>query len=130
MGLKWEKSRVSMLGKLEECMELEVCYVAELYEERGSHIFLENNRIMKPHDLLYLEVKGRLKKVLADGLSDLEIRFAEADQHIFVVCNVMGLEDGDPGDSASWVTICGIYAGLPKTILTATREESENSVCS
>jgi hypothetical protein len=69
MGLEWEKSRVSMLGKLEECMELEACYVAELYEERSSHIFLENNRIMKPHDLLYIEVKGRLKKVLADGLS-------------------------------------------------------------
>jgi hypothetical protein len=61
-----------------------------------------------------------LKRVLVAELTDSETRFAESNPHNYVVCNVMGLEDRDP---ASWTVICGLYAELPKTIITTTREE-------
>ena len=59
-------------------------------------------------------------RMLVAELTDSETRSAEANPYNYVVCNVMGLEDRDP---ASWTAICGLYAELPKTIVTTTREE-------
>jgi hypothetical protein len=49
-----------------------------------------------------------------------EARFVGSDPYSYIVCSVMGLDYRDP---ASWTTICGLYAELPKTIVTTTREE-------
>jgi hypothetical protein len=67
-----------------------------------------------------VEVKSHLKRILVAELTDSETRFAEANPYNYIVCNVMGLDYRDP---ASWTTICGLYAELPKTIVTTTREE-------
>jgi hypothetical protein len=69
---------------------------------------------------LYLEVKSHLKRVIVAELTNSETRFAEIDPYSYVECNVMGVDYRDP---ASWTTICGLYAELPKTIVTTTREE-------
>lgn len=107
-------------------------YVAELYEERGYSGLERSISIVKPYDLLieylnkegpmrlYIEVKSHLKKALVAELTDSETRFAEANPRSYVLCNVMGLEDKNP---ATWMAICGVYAELPKTIVTTTREE-------
>jgi len=103
-----------------------------LYEEKGCHVLEKNIGVAKPYDLLvecpgasgsvrlYVEVKSHLKRILVAELTDSETRFAEANPYNYIVCNVMGLDDRDP---ASWTTICGLYAELPKTIVTTTREE-------
>lgn len=69
---------------------------------------------------LHIEVKSHLKQVLVAELTDPGTEYAEANPHSHVVCNVMGLENRGP---ATWTTICGVYAELPKTVTTATREE-------
>jgi hypothetical protein len=74
-----------------------------------------------------LEVKSHLKRVIMAELTKSETRFAEINPYSYIECNVMSLEDIDP---VLWRAICGLYAELPKTIVTTTREEDEISVCS
>jgi len=131
--LDYEAFRETLPEELRKWMEeASVDYIAKLYVERGCRVLERNIGIIKPYDLLvecpsregyaklYVEVKSHLKRVLVAELTDSETRFAESNPHNYVVCNVMGLEDRDP---ASWTVICGLYAELPKTIVTTTREE-------
>jgi hypothetical protein len=131
--LGYEAFRETLPEELRKWMEeASVEYIFKLYVERGCRVLERNIGIIKPYDLLvecpsregyaklYVEVKSHLKRVLVAELTDSETRFAESNPHNYVVCNVMGLEDRDP---ASWTVICGLYAELPKTIITTTREE-------
>ena len=68
----------------------------------------------------YVEVKSHLRYVLVAELSEAETELAESHPYDYVVCNVMGLENPD---SSTWVPLCGLYAELPKTLVTETREE-------
>jgi hypothetical protein len=130
---EYEAFKESLPEELREWMEeASVDYVARLYGEKGCYVLEKNIGVAKPYDLLvecpgrdgpvrlYIEVKSHLKKALVAELTDSETRFAEANPHSYVVCNVMGLEDKNP---ATWMAICGVYAELPKTIVTTTREE-------
>jgi hypothetical protein len=131
--LGYEAFRETLPEELRGWMEeASVDYIARLYVERGCLVLERNVGIAKPYDLLvecpsgegytrlYVEVKSHLKRVLVAELTDSETKFAESNPYNYVVCNVMGLEDRDP---ASWIAICGLYAELPKTIVTTTREE-------
>ena len=112
--------------------EAGVNFVAKLYEERGCFIAEKNIDVLKHYDLLvycpgegglrrfYVEVKGHLGYVLVAELSEAETELAESHPYDYVVCNVMGLENPD---SSTWVHLCGLYAELPKTLVTETREE-------
>lgn len=98
----------------------------------GCCIPEKNIGVAKPYDLLvecpsgegstrlYVDVGSNLERILVAELTDSETRFAEVNPYNYIVCSVMGLEDRDP---ASWTTMCGLYAELPKTIVTTTREE-------
>lgn len=112
--------------------EVGVNFVAKLYEERGCVIAEKNIGVLKPYDLLvycpgegglgrfYVEVKSHLRYVLVAELSEAETELAESHPYDYVVCNVMGLESSD---SSNWVALCGLYAELPKTLVTETKEE-------
>jgi superfamily II DNA or RNA helicase len=112
--------------------EAGINYVAKLYEERGCTIAEKNVGVMKPYDLLvycpgsgglrkyFVEVKSHLRYVLVAELSEAETELAESNPYDYVVCNVMGL--GNP-DSSTWLALCGLYAELPKVLVTETREE-------
>jgi superfamily II DNA or RNA helicase len=112
--------------------EASVNHVAGLYEAKGCRILEKNIGIEKPYDILaecpggsgfervFIEVKSHLGQVLVAELTESETEFAEANPRNYVVCNVAGLADKEP---KSWITVCGVYAELPKTIIKATREE-------
>jgi len=112
--------------------EVSVNHVAELYMSQGCQIIEKNIGVLKPYDLLvycprdgdrkrfFIEVKSHLKHVLVAELSEAETELAESHPSEYVICNVMGIESPD---KSNWVTMCGLYAELPKTIITATREE-------
>jgi hypothetical protein len=112
--------------------EASVNHVAGLYEARGCRILEKNIGVEKPYDILaecpgvsgferlFIEVKSHLGLVLVAELTEFETEFAEANPRNYVVCNVAGLADKEP---ESWITVCGVYADLPKTIIKATREE-------
>lgn len=130
---EYEAFKESLPEELREWMEeASVNHIAHLYEEKGCHVLEKNIGVAKPYDLLvecpgtngsvrlYVEVKSHLKRILVAELTDSETRFAEANPYNYIVCSVMGLDYRDP---ASWTTICGLYAELPKTIVTTTREE-------
>ena len=61
-----------------------------------------------------------MESILIAELTEPETRFAEANPYSYIVCDVIDIDYRDP---ASWTTICGLYAELPKTIVTTTREE-------
>ncbi len=112
--------------------EVSVNHVAELYMNQGCHITEKNIGVLKPYDLLaycprdgdrkrlFIEVKSHLKHLLVAELSEAETELAESYPSEYVICNVMGLENKD---KSKWVTICGLYAELPKTIITTIKEE-------
>jgi len=112
--------------------EVSVNHVAELYMNQGCYIAEKNIGVLKPYDLLaycprdgdrkrfFIEVKSHLKHLLVAELSEAETELAESYPSEYIICNVMGLENRD---RSKWVTICGLYAELPKTIITTTKEE-------
>jgi hypothetical protein len=67
-----------------------------------------------------VEVGSNLERILVAELTDSETRPAEANPYNYIVCSVMSLEDKNP---VTCMAICGVYAELPKTRVTTTREE-------
>jgi hypothetical protein len=112
--------------------EVSINHVAELFMSHGCEVVEKNIGVLKPYDLLvycpynssrkylYIEVKSHLKHVLVAELSEAETELAESHPSEYIICNVMGLENPD---KSAWTTVCGLYAELPKTIITTTKEE-------